>query len=134
MFGEELIIGSSERKVDEQYRFFMPTFTGAEPNDRVVLEASDNGFIVYPYSRFLEYHEKYSNLIKNAKSVEEVDRLHREYQEFFKKLVLEAKLDSKRRIRLPEQNTVGIAPNSIISCAGLGDGLKIEATEPKKTI
>ena len=38
MFGENFILGTGVGKLDEKGRFIVPSFTGAEKNDEIVLE------------------------------------------------------------------------------------------------
>ena len=103
MFGEQLIIGHSESKLDQKGRLFIPKYTKVNTGEELILLQDS----IYHYSSlrvyslnntYLKIINKYEELRNNASNEEEYIRLSLKIDELYQSLEGYFKVDSQKRI------------------------------------
>ncbi len=105
MFGEKLIIGTAQGKIDGKGRIILPNFTYASPNDELILQVLDTEketFLKLSLCKnYLELIKKFQELKEKATSIEEFEKYSREIEIICLKIACCVKIDDRRRFNIP---------------------------------
>lgn len=131
MFGDNLIIGHTSGKIEENGRIKLPAFTKAEENDAIILEkvSSDTEIVLklHIYQKYLDIIKRFQNLRDNATSTEEFIRYDKEIEKICSILIHVAYIDKQRRLQLPKTFMLEInwKNGEAIEFEGLGSSLLV---------
>ncbi len=131
MFGDKLIIGTKNFKIDSKNRLAMPTFTNACPNDLLVLELKkeeqETLLRFSLYKDYLNLAELLSEKRKKAGSIEEFEKLSQEIEVICQKLACCDYLDNQRRFTIPNNilNEAGLASGDEVLIKGAGTSVLV---------
>lgn len=131
MFGDELILGQGNLKIDNKGRIFIPAHTCVEENDKIILEKLTKDNEVYlklhVYKKYIDILERFKYLRDNATSLEDFNRYEKEIEEISRKLFAILTVDKQRRVTIPKQviSEISLNNNNELYYEGLGTSLLI---------
>lgn len=138
MFGEQLIIGKSEGKIDEKGRIFIPSFVNPEPDDKIIIQEIifDDEFALKltAVTEYLGIIERLKNLRNNATTVEEYNKFNAEIENICLQLNYLVQIDKQKRILIPKNaiNSSGWLPKDELQFNGLGNSLLVRKKPQNK--
>lgn len=131
MFGEKLIIGNAQGKLDEKGRIKLPPFTNAEENDEIIIEKitedSNVTLKLHIYQKYFDIIKRFQELRDNATSTEDFLKYDTEIEKICSLLKHTATIDKQRRLQLPKYffETSDWHNEDEIEFIGLGSSLLI---------
>lgn len=103
MFGQDMIFGQKNIKIDEKGRIILPNFTYVESKDVVLLGISDNDGNFKMFSKN-EVVKAINNMIEEQKTVNDLKRfkfLTEQINSFQSSFLTECVVDNQKRITIP---------------------------------
>ena len=128
MFGEDLIIGHSEGKMDDKNRIIIPSFTKGVPNDRLILSIyEEKMLVVKSYLEILKVINNLRKLQSNTPSLSEYQKYEKEIALICFKLESDLTIDNQKRLLLPKStlDKFGWTNKDTLLYDGIGSGLLI---------
>lgn len=132
MFGEDLIIGETNVKMDDKYRICIPNFTKVAPNDSLLIqvvtdENSELALKIFALNNYIGIINRFKNLRNNSTSIEEYEKYDEEIARICKKLDALCKVDNTTRLIIPYciRKRLELSPKSELTIKGLGDSILV---------
>ena len=103
MFGQDMMFGQKNIKIDEKGRIILPNFTYVESKDIVLLGISDNDGNFKMFSKN-EVVKAINNMIEEQKTVNDLKRfkfLTEQINSFQSSILTECVVDNQKRITIP---------------------------------
>lgn len=131
MFGENLILGESFGKIDDKNRIFIPSFTGVEPKEQLLLQTinynNDLAIKLLSTKEYLYIIERFKKLRENATNIEDFERYTNEIEKICQNLEYLVNVDNQKRIQLPHSIMTKLEwkNKSEVHYKGLGETLLI---------
>lgn len=131
MFGENLILGKSFGKIDDKNRIFIPSFTGVEPKEQLLLQTinynTDLAIKLLSTKEYLYIIERFKKLRENATNIEDFERYTNEIEKICQNLEYLVNVDNQKRIQLPHSIMTKLEweNKSEVQYKGLGETLLI---------
>lgn len=129
MFGDDLILESGSGKLDNKGRFFVPSSTNVEENDKIILEMinSNDGVTLklHVYQKYFDIISRFTKLRDNATSQEDFLKYEKEIESICAKLHAIVTADKQKRIIIPKQIVDNLGWNTFepVQYEGLGTSL-----------
>lgn len=131
MFGENLILGESYGKLDDKNRIFIPSFTGVEPKEQLLLQTinynKDLAIKLLSTKEYLYMIERFKKLRENTTNIKDFERYTIEIEKICQNLEYLVNVDSQKRIQLPHSLITKLEweSKSEVQYKGLGETLLI---------
>lgn len=126
MFGENIILGNTECKVDTKGRIFLPRFSYPEKDDEIVFSVNDDNVILL--NNLVCLKRRINELEKNISS-ESDERLIRSLNDKLERIyfscISTSKIDSQRRLIIPMPIRMEHDISDSVILQGCGDHLKM---------
>ena len=126
MFGEDLILGYKKCRIDDKHRLFLPKFSFSEKGDSIAISEDENGIILL--SNIISLKQKIASLEKSVGSSENMKSLELLYlklERLYVSCLATSKVDSQRRMLIPEGVYDKHKINDTVILQGCGDHLKV---------
>lgn len=101
MFGEKMMLGNCERRLDPKGRVFMPKFTYAEQNDEIVILQSQYYLSIWNANQMKQRIETLKNGMLASENDNIYQKLQRELEELLYYSYSTSKIDSQKRALVP---------------------------------
>lgn len=105
MFGETLILGTYEQKLDSKNRLFIPSATKVEKNENLLIQKTmfenELAIKIISATEYLLLIERIKRLRDNSTNLKDFEKYTLEIEKICKKLDLLVKVDNQKRIQIP---------------------------------
>lgn len=105
MFGETLILGTYEQKLDSKNRLFIPSATKVEKNENLLIQKTmfenELAIKIISATEYLLLIERIKKLRDNSTNLKDFEKYTLEIEKICKKLDLLVKVDNQKRIQIP---------------------------------
>ncbi|MDO4963061.1 MAG: hypothetical protein Q4E75_03075 [bacterium] len=99
MFGDDIILGRTVSKLDDKGRVCLPSFTGRQYKDKLVLvEFDEDKACIYKYDSYVSQIEELKEKIKLSKTVSERRKYELEMYSICKKILKVLNVDVNGRV------------------------------------
>ena len=124
MFGENAILGHNEVSIDEKHRIIIPTSTGREQGEKLILiyDKDIELYKVYSIKKADQEFKMLNNKIRESISIREENQYKKKLLEFSKSILRCSKVDAQGRIYL----TDNFKKSTKVNCIGAYDHLILE--------
>lgn len=123
MFGEEKIFGTSQISIDEKNRIKLPTFTYAEPGDKIIIQKEEDYLKISNELRIIKIIEEIEESLKYVKNSSEVKKLKEEIDKLCISILAKRECDKQNRIIIPD--SIDQDDSNKIMIVGYGDYAKL---------
>lgn len=126
MFGEDLILGYKKCKVDDKHRLFLPKFSFSEKGDSIVISEDENGIILL--NNIIALKQKIANIeksINSSENMKSLELLYLKLERIYASCLATSKVDSQRRLLIPEGVYDKHTIEDSVILQGCGDHLKV---------
>ena len=124
MFGEDKIFGTSQISIDEKNRIKLPTFTYAEPGDKIIIQKKEDCLKISNELRIIKIIEEIEESLKRVKNSSEAKKLKEEIDKLCISILAKRECDKQNRIIIPD-NSIDKGDSNKIMAVGYGDYIKL---------
>lgn len=127
MFGENSIIGEKVVKLDHSRQFTLPSFTFAEPRDKIVLIMYPSSIRLFAYQEYENILARYVKLKENATNLEDREKFQRQINSLSASIRNLIQVYTNNVISIPANiaDKYAIRPFNEIILKGLGNSLSL---------
>lgn len=126
MFGENIVLGNTECKVDTKGRIFLPKFSYSEKDDEIVFSVNDDNTILL--NNLVCLKRRINELEKNMSSESDerlIKSLNDKLERLYFSCISVSKVDSQRRLIIPVSTRMEYDINDSVILQGCKDHLKM---------
>lgn len=120
MFGEDVILGYKNCKLDSKGRIILPKFTFATEDDEIGITRENNGYIgLYNYNILKHRIKDLKTESLSKKNEELIQYIESQLEEIFAKFITTSVVDTQRRLLIPKEllDSQGFSENAILQGA-----------------
>lgn len=127
MFGDNFIIGERDVKIDNTRRLIIPSFSGIEKNEELVIQHFDGYAKLYSFRAYEQILNRYLELRNNANSLEDFEKYSAIIESICEKIDAILTTDAQKRITFPVNlmETLNFQIGDNIHFKGLGTSLSL---------
>lgn len=126
MFGENIVLGNTECKVDTKGRIFLPKFSYSEKDDEIVFSVNDDNTILL--NNLVCLKRRINELEKNISNENDerlIMSLNNKLESIYFSCISVSKVDKQRRLIIPMSIRTEHDISDSVILQGCGDHLKM---------
>lgn len=126
MFGENIVLGNTECKVDTKGRIFLPKFSYSEKDDEIVFSVNDDNTILL--NNLVCLKRRINELEKNISNESDerlIMSLNNKLESIYFSCISVSKVDKQRRLIIPTSIRTEHDISDSVILQGCGDHLKM---------
>lgn len=126
MFGENIVLGNTECKVDTKGRIFLPKFSYSEKDDEIVFSVNDDNTILL--NNLVCLKRRINELEKNISNESDerlIMSLNNKLESIYFSCISVSKVDKQRRLVIPTSIRTEHDISDSVILQGCGDHLKM---------
>ncbi len=126
MFGENIVLGNTECKVDTKGRIFLPKFSYSEKDDEIVFSVNDDNTILL--NNLVCLKRRINELEKNISNESDerlIMSLNNKLESIYFSCISVSKVDRQRRLIIPTSIRTEHDISDSVILQGCGDHLKM---------
>lgn len=126
MFGENIVLGNTECKVDTKGRIFLPKFSYSEKDDEIVFSVNDDNTILL--NNLVCLKRRINELEKNISNESDerlIMSLNNKLESIYFSCISVSKVDKQRRLIIPTSIRMEHDISDSVILQGCGDHLKM---------
>ena len=126
MFGENIVLGNTECKVDTKGRIFLPKFSYSEKDDEIVFSVNDDNTILL--NNLVCLKRRINELEKNISNENDerlIMSLNNKLESIYFSCISVSKVDKQRRLIIPMSIRMEHDISDSVILQGCGDHLKM---------